>query len=203
MRRTQSFFLVVAMAATFVVLTAAVAPAVGISPSCRGSVARIERLLGQTIEPFVANGPGDPCVAARSGLIPETTVGPLTFVVAATQTFFDPPTKNARAQAAVLGVAIGAPTPPIAALAVFSTANAVCDFSSSFVGSSVVVGLSIAGNPIVVPPGHSHITIPGLATLHLNHVEYAADSVTARSIWLDLGPAALPDVIVAESHADC
>lgn len=203
MRRTQSFFLVVAMAATFVVLTAAVAPAVGISASCRGSIARVENLLGQTIEPFVANAQNVPCVSARSGLIPETTVGPLTFIVAATQTFDDAATKNARAQAAVLGLAIGAPAPPIAALAVFSTANAFCGVPSSFVGSSVVVGLSIAGNEVVVPPGHSHITIPGVATLHLNHVEHAANSVTARSIWLDLAPRALPDVIVAESHADC
>jgi len=158
MRKTKSLLVLMALVSTMIIAAANTAPAVGVTPSCRASVARVDNLLGMDIEPFVANRPSAPCVAARTGLIPETTIGPVVAAVAAGQTFYDDATKNSRAQSTILGLSI--PSLPLSAVAVFASANSICGETNTFTAGSVVVGLNLFGTIIEIPPGHSHITVP-------------------------------------------
>ena len=163
-------------------------------PSCRASAVRVELLQ---LEPWVANDQNVPCVAEETGLIPPTTIGPVGAAVLFARTRVTGTGGDAFAGAAVVTIGTA-----IAAQAANASAEADCSGDApSFTSSSTVVGLTIGGQPIDVPPGHFEIAIPLVGTLHLNETISTPTSVTQRAIWLD--SPILDDIVVGEAEADC
>jgi hypothetical protein len=170
--------------------------------SCRASAIRVAGLpLIGTIEPFVANPRVVPCRAQNDSLLSNVTVGPVSAgaVEAVTAVI---PGFGAGSFARVVGanVAIG---PGIGAEVLRANASVTCSSGSPVLGSeSQVTRLVIGTNTVAVPPGHFHITIPGVGTLHLNETITTPNSVTRRALWLQTPSALLPEVVIAEAHAD-
>jgi hypothetical protein len=171
--------------------------------SCRASAARVAGLPGlPTIEPFVANEPVVPCAADDGSLIGRTAIGPVG--VAALFAFTEPGRRGgweAHAGVTAAAILLG---PGIGAQVVNSSAYVKCVAGAPVLSSSSkVTNLVIGGVPVLnLPPGHAHIVVPDVGTLHLNETISGPGSVTRRALWLETPSALLPEVVVAESHAD-
>jgi hypothetical protein len=172
--------------------------------SCRASAIRVSGLIPiGTIEPFVANAPLVPCKTDNneSAFLTSVTVGPVS--AAAVQAFTAGFPDAAIAFARVAGASVGI-GPGISAEYLFANATVACSGGSpeQIFSSSTVTGLTIGSSTVDVPPGHFHITIPGVGTLHLNETITTPNSVVRRAFWLATPSALLPDVVIAEAHAD-
>jgi hypothetical protein len=159
--------------------------------SCRASAARVELLQ---LEPWVANDKNVPCEADESSLI-TLPANPL-LGAAVLFAFTDIDADGWEAHAGAAAVAIF----PAGIAAQAATASAEGNCEDGFTSSSRVVGLTIGGTPIDVPPGHFEIALGPLGTLHLNETITTPTSVTQRAIWYE-GP--LDDIVVGEAQVDC
>jgi hypothetical protein len=178
--------------------------------TCRARVVRVagEGPLAEVfIEPFVANGSENPCVAESTGLIDEDLpagLGHAAIVFAST----DVSEGGAASEAGVVDLRLLGPAgSPLeghfleVSVLTSNAAVACSDGAPEFSGSSQVVGLSIDGQEIVVPEGNAHtdISLGPLGTLHLNEQTETADQITQQAVFLDTP---LVDVVVAEAVAD-
>jgi hypothetical protein len=170
--------------------------------SCRASAIRVSGLiLIGTIEPFVANAPVIPCKAENDSLLSPVTVGPVSAAAVEAVTAVIPGF-GAGSFARVVGANVGV-GPGIFAEVLRANASVTCSGGSPVLGSESQVTRLIIGSAVVaVPPGHFHITIPGVGTLHLNETITGPNSVVRRALWLATPSALLPDVVIAEAHAD-
>jgi len=180
--------------------------------SCRASAARVvAKPLSTTIEPIIANAPDAPCVAGHAAILNPTAVGPITLNAAEATTVQTPvnlavtPAANgdaARASATV--------TNPVAALGpltvkadvLSATASYTCQNGSAVpAGSSMVVNLSVNGNPITLPPNNAPFTLDlgPLGSLSVNQTISTGNRITQRALSLTTP---LADVVIGEATAD-
>jgi hypothetical protein len=173
--------------------------------SCRASALRVSTLIN--LEPFVANAQQTPCVADSSGLVPPTTIGPVTLSVLTARTKTVPNT-SAGAASSVAKVRI-ALTPlgllplnitVIDAEVLSTTADVSCvNGYPALDSSSTILKLSINGQPVVNL--NQTATIPlVLATVYLNENIPGYNSVTRRALRIS-APLLSLNVVVAESKA--
>ena len=193
--------------------------------SCRASALRLTGLgplsfIG-TVEPVVSNSSQSVCANDADGVINFLLPAGLGFVnLLNTQTTF---TKTAAlhrgtASASVTGVLLDIPALTITVSVLNSQVEVTCHIDGTrpagnrIVGTSTVVGLTIGGQPIVVPPGPLDIPLPLNGILHLNEKTRTPPGttphvLTQRALHLDLTVAAgglvdLLDLVIAESVGD-
>jgi hypothetical protein len=173
--------------------------------SCRASALRVSTLIN--LEPFVANAQQTPCVAASSGLLPQTTIGPVTVSVLTAKTS-TMPNKSASAAASVAKVRITL-TPlgllplgitVIDAEILSTTADVSCvNGYPAINSSSTIAKLAINGQPVLNLNQTAVIPLV-LANVYLNEYVQGYNSVTRRALRVSvLGQ--LLEVVVAESTA--
>ena len=170
--------------------------------SCRASAIRVSGIiLIGTLEPFVANEGVVPCKSENDSLLsPGVAVGPVAAAAVEAITAAGPNGVGAFARVVGASVGIG---PGIGAEVLRANASVTCVGGSPVLGSDSKVARLIIGSSIPIDvKNHSHITIPGVGTLHLNHTDTTPNSVTRRALWLATPSALLPDVVIAEAHAD-
>lgn len=174
---------------------------VGVQPSCRASAVRVLNLLTAiTLEPFVANDQGVPCVSEDASFLPPTTIGPVAAAVLTARTEALPTGAVAAASAANVGLS----PPGIGATAALAFAVSDCSGPTpAFAGESIVVGLFGLGGPILIPPGHTDIPLGPLGTLHLNEEIVEPNRITVRAIWFESATPLVDEIVVAEAIADC
>jgi hypothetical protein len=177
--------------------------------SCRASAARASvSLLGitTTLEPFVANKPSSPCLSDSASLTNPNPVkvGGATLSLPAAKTVSKPTNPRASASSSVANLVLVAGTAVIKANVLSSHAEASCGPGGAFLtGGSQVVGASLNGLPITIPPGDATVTIPLLTgKLVLNEKDTShAGKLIRRALHL-VTPLGLADVVIAESEAD-
>lgn len=170
--------------------------------SCRASAIRVSGLiLVGTLEPFVANDQVVPCESDNDSLLsPGIGVGPVSAAAVEAITAAGPNGVGAFARVVGASVGIG---PGIGAEVLRANASVTCVNGNPVLGSDSKVARLIIGNSTPVDiKAHQHIVIPLVGTLHLNHTSTTPNSVTRRALWLATPSAALPDVVIAEAHAD-
>lgn len=185
--------------------------------SCRASLVRVgPNAEGNFLEPRVANDPATPCVADDDSIVPPTAAGPLLGTVAGEASTYEFPGGGA-AFSSVVQVGILPPPGVAGVVGAFvgpATTYAIVDCSS---GAPEFEGIA-AASIVVVPPGivvfappnnaHTHRTILGVGTLHLNHIQTTigpeSGMMLARAVWLETigsAKASTGDVVVSESIA--
>ena len=161
--------------------------------TCRASAARVTvPAVELTVEPVRANANGTPCTSQSASTVAPTTVGPLS--ADAVGAFTDG-SGAAFASAAHATVVLGPLT--VGVTAVEASATAPC--GTAPVGTSRVVGLSINGETIVLPPDDEPVDIPlgplGSVSLNKETVENGVLTRRAVEIVTPLGTVVLAEAI--------
>jgi len=182
----------------------------GSSFSCRASAARIALTGAPTIEPFVANAAEKPCRSDHAGVLAPTTVGPLRVDAVTATTTQKPATLGAaplvNGDHATSSTSLTNPTLGLAELSVHASllsadASYTCEAGRALPSSSgSVVGLTINGNAVTVPPGvNQTVSLGPLGTLTLNQVIVGRGTITRRAISLS---SPLGSVVLGEARVD-
>ena len=158
-------------------------------------------LPGLTLEPFVANRAGDPCVAENTGLLNDADlVGLGTASGAFARTGVS--ATQSTAEAGVADVILGVAGQTLRARVLTSQATASCAAGQPrLTGSSQVVSLTINGQDVEIPADNAaaDLVVAEGIVLHLNQTVTTTDQVTQRALFLETP---LLDVVVAEAVAD-
>jgi len=204
--------LVVAGATVALALPAAASAApVNSGFSCRASAARVALTGLPVIEPFVANKADVPCRADTANVLTPTTIGPLMVNAVNVMTSQTPGQlgsatlpdgSNAAASSSVTNPALTLGALMVRADVLTASAAFTCKAGSPVASSAgQVVGLTVNGQAITVPPG-DNVTIPlgPLGTLVLNQVDTSQPGrIIRRAVALQT-PAG--SVVISEAIAD-
>jgi hypothetical protein len=152
--------------------------------SCRASAARVT-VGPSTTEPIRANAGEAPCSSQSSAVVSETTAGPVTAQAVAAFTSRTPAGAGALASIAK-GTAVLGPLTVSVEIAVAEASAACVGTSPKLSGKSRVVGVTVNGNPITLPPGDAPAEIPlgPLGTIFLNHEAADAARLVRRAVWV-------------------
>ena len=189
-----------AAAAALAVLAAPAAAAE--TSTCRASAARAEvPSLKIDVEPVRANAPGTPCTSQSASTVAQTTIGPVT--ADAVGAFTSRTATVASALASVSNPKVDLGGLVVEAQAVDASATATCtNGASKLTGASRVVGLTINGQSVQVPPGDAPVDIPlgplGTVSLNQQTTDAARGTITRRAIAITTP---LADVTLAEAVA--
>jgi Ca2+-binding RTX toxin-like protein len=168
---------------------------------CRASAVRIDMPAPVgTIEPVRANSPGTPCTTSAVGVVYPTALGPVSADAVRALSAREG-TGPGSALASANGTAIALPGLDVKVDAVQATATSSCSGTTpANTGTSRVAGLTINGNPVVLPPDDALLEIPlgplGSVTLNKEIVDGAV--LTRRAVEV-VTPAAT--VVLAEAIA--
>jgi len=177
--------------------------------SCRASALRVKTPLTGTVEPIVANKNSVPCKKDAAALIAPTTIGPVTAAVLTANTDQANPTgfhPTAFANAEAAGVLISLPGAVIRADVLQEGIQVQCTTQGQPVasgGSGQLLGLTINGQGVTIPPNDGTITIPAspLVTVVVNRKTQSGSTFTRQALYID-SPLLMSNIVVAEAQAD-
>ncbi len=210
-RRSLLGLVVAGATVALAVPAAASAAPVNSGFSCRASAARVALTGLPVIEPFVANKADAPCRADTANVLTPTTIGPLMVNAVNVMTSQTPGQlgsatlpdgSNAAASSSVTNPALTLGALMVRADVLTASAAFTCKAGSPVASSAgQVVGLTVNGQAITVPPG-DNVTIPlgPLGSLVLNQVDTSQPGrIIRRAVALQT-PAG--SVVISEAIAD-
>ncbi len=176
--------------------------------TCKASALRIDQLLGQILEPVVANPPEDPCKTDNKVFLgfhfPNSQSPDISaeVLVAATE--------DSKAPVTAEGFAAGVDILGLVSAEVLDATARVKSVSGKCVLSSEssVTSAVVQGQPIELIDDHLDIPIPLVGTLHFNETLAGTNKVTQRALWLQITNPLLQqttgveEVVVGEAIAD-
>ncbi len=163
--------------------------------TCRASGARVDNLLGNVIEPVIANDPGKPCADDSTKILNPNLGNVVSADVLDVSTNLS--SDAAKATTKVTNATI---TGVLTADALTAKASATCNGGNlKLQGSSQVLGLSIGGASAIDVSKPQTINLV-VGTLYLNRTIKTKSTITQRALELD-SPALSLDVVLGEAVA--